>query len=137
MCAYMNKDSDGLLSRCELRAVLASFFMKHCHRTIQEDATALSAALFSALDPHKLGYIDSDGTNIYILNMILYTLFFIISKKSCLFTRKIYYNSFSCLWPSPMLLVFETAFYRNCSGDLTYPLTRTRWCIGGSMLRLL
>ena len=66
MCAYMNKDSDGLLSRCELRAVLASFFIKHCHRTIQEDATALSAALFSVLDPQKLGYIDSDGTNIYI-----------------------------------------------------------------------
>jgi hypothetical protein len=78
MCAYMNKDSDGLLSRCELRAVLASFFTKHCHRTIQENATALSAALFSVLDPQKLGYIDSDGTNIYIKNMILHTLFFII-----------------------------------------------------------
>eukprot|EP01036_Dinobryon_divergens_P025058 gene25058-33570_t len=53
-------DQDGLLSRCELRAVLASFFLEHCHRAIREDAAALSAALSAALDPQNSGYIVTD-----------------------------------------------------------------------------
>ena len=65
VCIYMNEDSDGLLSRSELRAVLASFFLEHCRRVIQEDAATLSAALFSALDPRKTGYIITDGSHYY------------------------------------------------------------------------
>ena len=61
-CEHYRKDSDGLLSRSELRAVLASFFQELCRRVIQEDAATLSAALISALDPQKSGYIVKDGS---------------------------------------------------------------------------
>ena len=70
VCMYvcMYEDSDGLLSVSELRAVLAGFFLEHCHRAIREDAAGLSAALSAAMDPQKSGYITTDGihTHTYI-----------------------------------------------------------------------
>ena len=68
VCMYvcMYEDSDGLLSVSELRAVLAGFFLEHCHRAIREDAAGLSAALSAAMDPQKSGYIATDGIHTYI-----------------------------------------------------------------------
>ena len=43
--------------------MLASFFQEHCRRVVQEDAATLSAALISALDPQKSGYIVKDGSH--------------------------------------------------------------------------
>ena len=70
MYVCMYADADGLLSRCELRAVLASFFLEHCQRAIREDAAALSAALSAALDPQNSGYIVTDGTYIPFMHPI-------------------------------------------------------------------
>jgi hypothetical protein len=82
----MYADADGLLSRCELRAVLASFFLEHCQRAIREDAAALSAALSAALDPQNSGYIVTDGTCIHTyIHTYIHIVYVFIVNGVCLY----------------------------------------------------